>query len=113
MEKSIPALLSDHQVLLIEMKSTIKEKVISLLGKNYRRIKFNDVVCIHYITDYCTVDCRGIKLEPDGNIILMNERNLPPNQLENFEESLDELNVSSCYEILLALEDGSFFIHNV
>lgn len=93
-----------------KMRDTIEKDVKFLLEENKRtHIIFKESVLTHLISDNCYSDCRGIEMIEGGGLVFHIERNMD-GIVDEYEEGLEEMDASSYYEILLALNEKSYII---
>lgn len=93
-----------------EMKEAIERDVKFLLKENKgTHIRFKESVFIHFISDNCYADLRGIEMKKKDGLVFHTQRNMDGG-IDEYEEGLEEMDASACYEILLAINEKSYNI---
>ena len=89
-----------------KMRKAIERDVKFLLKENKAtQIRFKESVFTHLISDNCYSDCRGVKLEKDGNTLTFHIQRNMDGAIDDYTEGLEEMDAASYYEILLALHE--------
>jgi hypothetical protein len=104
--KTFDKLNSEYSKLANKLRKEIEKKVKSILKKSGEEIRFKSAVFYHLISDDIYSDLRGISIE-DNTIMLKIERNIFKD-IDDETETLDEAEMTSLYEVLLALEEKEF-----
>lgn len=94
-----------------ELKDAIEMDVKFLLEENKgTQIMFNESVFTHLIKDDNCASLKKIVLDEDGKTLIFHIEEDSRGLLTEFTETIEELDASACYEILLALNEKSFNI---
>lgn len=93
-----------------QFRDSIKSTVKKILKKEGGvSIRFREQVLIHFITDNVYTDCRGIQLGDDGSLTFQIVESAE-GIIKEYDETLDEMDCASYYELLLALNEKSYVV---
>ena len=95
-----------------EFKNVIEDTVRKILKEHDGvSIRFKEAVFTHLISDNCYSDCRGIQLDQaDGKSLIYQIERHMDGDVDEYDETIDEMDLSSYYELLLALNEKSFVV---
>lgn len=95
-----------------QFKDTIEFTVKKILKKEKGvQIRFKESVYVTLTTDNNYADCRGIQLGDDGSLTFQIESH-NGFDVNEFDSTIGELDLSACYEVLLALNEKNFVVEN-
>jgi len=93
-----------------QFRDSIKSTVKKILKKEGGvSIRFREQVLIHFITDNVYTDCRGIQLGDDGSLTFQVELH-QDEDVDEFDETLEDMDCACYYEILLALNEKIYVV---
>lgn len=93
-----------------KMRKAIEKDVKLLLKENKgTHIRFKEAVFIRMLNDNDYHDLRGVEWKKKDGLVFHTEQRIG-DHVDEFEEGLEEMDASACYEILLALNEKSYNI---
>lgn len=99
-----------YSALSQQFRDAIISKVKQVLKKeNGVLLRFNECVFIHFVSENCYADCRGIQLGNDGSLTFQVERHID-NYVDEYDDVLEAMDCASYFEILLALNEKSYSV---
>ncbi len=110
-KKPIWEILNKQYVNLAKKSRKGIEKTVKNILKKEKGvlIRFKESVCINYITDNVYADCRGIQMGDDGSLTFQVELH-QHSGIDEYDEVMEDMDLASCYEILLALNEKSYIV---
>jgi hypothetical protein len=98
-------LLKKYGTITDELKTECSEKIMSILKNAKQGITFKESVFLHFISDNIHTDLKLI----DTDMLLHVDIHIDNGGIADvFTYGIEELDASSLYELLLALEEKSF-----
>ena len=107
---SLDKLTATFMDVYTELKNAVKEDVKFLLKEEGGvLLEFEETVYTHFISDNNYVECKSVQLGDDGSLTFQCVENAR-GQFREYDDVLEDMGASSCYELLIGINDNRFTI---